>query len=465
MAYRPSQLIIMALNRKLLVKNYVVFFVLLILLLTAVLGWFANIRLKAFHRYHMDIARESVKGVEKQVAFYISEKRRLVELFVHDHIEQIRQLVNHPDDDAIHDQFGRILSRHFPDRFAFSIADINGQPLFEDFDGLVSELCLSDIKSFAKAKREYHPYIHPNSEVYHFDIMVRYGKDGNEGIFFVSFLAKVLGNIVLSIQSPDHETMLVLPQRNDLIEVVAGGARNKLIRNDYRLSDLERNRIITRHKIDGTEWEVIDSHDSGIYSDYRNKLIIESFVIFLVFTTIAAFFAVRLRSEERQRETVEAEKQAMMSTVSHEFRSPVAIIKSALDLIADGDAGHISSDTRKYLDMALISTRRLLSLVDDFLDIQKMQSGSLTYDKQEVQLASVVADAVHRNELYADQYAVKYKLSEPLAVDRVMCDVNRIEQVMTNLLTNAAKYGAENDEITIAVEKIADRLRVSIRNT
>jgi len=452
----------MILNRKLFFKNYVVFFTLLILLLIAVLGWFDSVRLQAFHRYHKDIARESVKGVEKQVAFYISEKRRLVELFVDDHIELIRQLVSHPNDDATHDHFSKILSRHFPDRFAFSIADINGQPKFEDFDGLVSEMCLNDIKSFAKTKHEYHPYIHPNSEGYHFDIMVRYGKDGDEGIFFVSFLANMLGNIVQSIQSPDHETMLILPQRSDLIEVVAGGARNKWVRNDYRLSDLERNRIITRHKIEGTEWEVIDAHDQGIYSDYRYRLTIESVVIFLVFTSIAVIFVVRLRGEERQREIAEAEKQALMSTVSHEFRSPVSIVKSALDLIADGDAGHISADIRKYLDMALISTRRLLCLVDDFLDIQKMQSGSLTYNKQEVQLASVVADAVHRNELYADQYAVQYNLNEPLAVDRVMCDVNRIEQVLTNLLTNAAKYGAENDIITVAVEKFDDRVRVSV---
>jgi len=452
----------MSLNRRLFFKNYVVFFAFLILLLIAVLGWFDSARLQAFHRYHKDIARESVKGVEKQVAFYIMEKRRLVELFVNDHIEQIRQLVNNSDDDSIHDHFGHILSKHFPDRFAFSVADINGAPKFEDFDGLVSELCLTDIKKFAGTNQEYHPYIHPNSEGYHFDIMVRYGKDGNEGIFFVSFLAKVLGNIIESIQSPEHEIVLILPRQNDLIEVVAGGARNKWIRNDYRLSELEHHRIITRHKIEGTEWEVVDIHNQGIYSDYRNKLLIESIIIFLVFTSIAVFFAVRLRREERQREIAEGEKQALMSTVSHEFRSPVSIIKSALDLIGDGDAGKINAEIRKYIDIALSSTRQLMFLVNDFLDIQKMQSGSLTYDKQEVQLSSVVVEAVHCNELYANQFSVQYKLNEPLAVDRVFCDINRIEQVLTNLLTNAAKYGAENDVITITVDKLDDRLRVSI---
>lgn len=82
--------------------------------------------------------------------------------------------------------------------------------------------------------------------------MVRYGENGTEGVFFVSFLADVLGNILNSIQNPDHQIILIQPEREDLIEVVAEGARNHWVRNDYRLSAEERARIYMRHDIKGT---------------------------------------------------------------------------------------------------------------------------------------------------------------------------------------------------------------------
>lgn len=449
-------------RRKLVCKSYVIFVGLLILLVASMLGWIANARLEAYHQYHIDIGHESLSGVDKQVAFYIAEKRRMVKLFVRDHIEKIRTLAVNPDNDDLKENLGRKLTEYFPDRFAFSVADINGTPRYEDFDGLISELCLSDVKQFSKSESAYRPYIHPNTEGYHFDIMVHYGKDGKEGIFFVSILADVLGNIVNSIQSPDHQIMLILPEREDLIEVVAEGARNKRVRDDYRLSDNERALISMRHDIEGTRWQVVDSHSTGLHARYRGKLIAESLLIFLVFITIAILLVVRLRKEERQRELAEEQKQALMSVVSHEFRSPVSIIKSALDLVIDGDAGKISADVKKYICMASRSTSRLMLLVNDFLDVQNIESGSLSLDKQECQLSSVVSEAVSQNKIYAEQFSACYELKMPLANDYVSCDSNRIEQVLTNLLTNAAKYGADKDTIEVAVIRKGKQLRVSI---
>lgn len=449
-------------SHSLICKNYVVFVGLLILLVAGMLSWIASARLEAFHQYHLDLSHESLTGVENQVAFYTAEKRRIVELFVNENIAIIRALAADPDNDELHKKLGKMLTQHFPDRFAFSVTDNTGTPRFEDFDGLVSNLCLLDIKNFLAGEQNYHPYIHPNTEGYHFDIMVRYGGKGKEGVFFVSFLADVLGNILNNIQSPDHQIILIQPQREDLIEVVADGARNHWKRNDYRLSKQERARIYMRHDIKGTRWQAIDLHKPGLHADYRNKLIGESSLIFLVFITVASIFVIRLGREEQQREFAEQQKQALMSVVSHEFRSPAAVIKSALDLIAEGDAGEVSADVKEYIDMALTSTSRLLLLVDDFLDLQEIESGQLKFNKQETQLSSVVTDTVRINLLYAERFFAHYALKEPLADDLVLCDKHRIEQVLTNILTNAAKYGGDEDRIEVAVIRIGDKLRVSV---
>lgn len=446
-------------------KNYVVFVGLMILLVASMLSWITSARLEAFHQYHLDIGHESISGVNKQVAHYVNEKQRMVKLFAEEHIDRIRALASDPNNDALKEDLGILLTRYFPDRFAFSIADNSGEPLFEDFDGLVSELCLSDVKEFSKDRHVYHPYIHPNTEGYHFDIMVRYDEGSEkEGIFFVSFLADVLGNIINSIQSPNHQIMLILPQRDNLIEVIAEGARNHWARDDYRLSEGELMRISMRHDVPGTRWQVIEFHNSELHENYRNKLILESIGIFLIFIFIAVQLVIRLRKEERQREYVQEQKKVLMGVVSHEFRSPASVVTCALDLIADSGVGKANSDVKKYIDLASSSAERLLLLVDDFLDIQKIESRSLEFNKQKSRLRSVVADAVEQNKLYGKQFSVHYELKKPLANDDVFCDENRIGQVLTNFLSNAAKYGGENDTIEVAVKRVGKRLRVSVRD-
>lgn len=449
-------------NRRIFCKNYVIFVVILILLLAGILAWIANARLEAFHKYHHDLSHESVGGVERQVAFYVAEKRRTVAQFAQDHFKLIHNLASHPNNDKLHAKLSKTLTRHFPDHFAFSVANKSGTPLFEDFDGLIGELCLSDIKKFSTAKQSYHPYIHPNIEHYHFDIMVRYGKNGEEGVFFVSFLADVLGNIINSIQSPGHRIMLIQPQREDIIEVVAEGARNKIDRDDYRLSAEERSNISMRHNVKGTNWQAIDFHDTKLHARYRNKLIVESCIIFLVFVTIALLLVIRLVREERHRELAEEQKKALMAMVTHEFRSPVAVIKTSLDLVLGGSLGKISVDTKEFLDIGLNSTSQLLLLVDDFIDIQKLESGNLKFNMQESQLSHVVTDIVSNNKLYAKRFSCHYELKEPLANDLVLIDKRRIGQVLTNILTNAAKYGGEKDTIKVSVTRIGKQLRVSV---
>lgn len=88
-------------------KNYVVFVGLMILLVTGILGWITSARLDAFHQHYTNIGHESLTGLEKQVAFYIAEKQRTVKLFVHEHIEQIRDLAANPNNDEIHENLGK----------------------------------------------------------------------------------------------------------------------------------------------------------------------------------------------------------------------------------------------------------------------------------------------------------------------------------------------------------------------
>ena len=167
----------------------------MIVLTVGILSWLTYNRLADYRQYHQAIADESVAVVAEDVAHFITERNRLVNLFSHDHVKLILQLANDPENDDIREQLAQRISLFFPDHFAFTIADNTGRPYYEDFDGLISELCANDLKQFAQ-HQHYEPYVHPNSEGYHFDVMAPFGDSDIEGVLFISFHVDILGNFI-----------------------------------------------------------------------------------------------------------------------------------------------------------------------------------------------------------------------------------------------------------------------------
>jgi signal transduction histidine kinase len=445
---------------RLAAKSYFWFAVIIVGLTAIFLLWVTQKRIADHYEYHQFIAAESAAGITDEVSRFVGERNRLVQVFAEQHLEAIRAVAQDPKNERHYQHLEDLIKLYFPGHFAFTVADSDGNPRFEDFDGLVAESCRVDIKSFVE-KQYYHPYIHPNYEGYHFDVMTNYGN--REGVLFISFHADILGSILRAAQTPGHRLMLTYPAFNDLIEVVAEGARNHILRDDYRLSDEEKDRILISMPVSETRWDVVDLHEKGLFLAYQKKLSIEAGIIFLTFVIAAIVMVRRLRKEELQRELVEKQKQELMGVISHEFRTPAAAVHGALELITRGTSGPISQETRHLVDMARSNTLQLLSLVNDFLDLQKYETGKLQMTKQLCELIPVVEQAINNNKIYAEQFSVTFLLNIKTDPVKVYCDAMRIEQVLANLLSNAAKYGATNDVIEIQVLKpAASMVRVSV---
>lgn len=441
-------------------KSYLWFAIVTIGLVAAFLLWILNGRIDDHQEYHRFIAMESAAGVADEVSRFVEERKRLVQLFANQHLDAIRAVASEPDSDEYYQRLSELINQYFPGHFAFTVASPDGIPYFEDFDGLVAESCRTDIKSFAE-KQYYHPYIHPNYKSYHFDVMTNYGD--REGVLFISFHADVLGAVIRAAQTPGHQLMLTYPAFNNLIEVVADGARNHLIRNDYRLSEQEQQRILINVPVTGTRWDAVDLRDPGLFADYNKKLYTEAAIIFSVFV-IAAFIMVRrLRREELQRELAVRQRQDLMGVISHEFRTPASAIHGALELISRGTAGPINAETRRLVDLAESNTAQLLTLVNDFLDLQKYETGKLHMQMALCELRPIIDAAINNNQTYARHFGVTFLLNDNSVDVKLNCDARRIEQVLANLLSNAAKYGAKNDVIEILVTKPREStVRVSV---
>ena len=441
-------------------KSYFWFVILMMALLVVFLLWVQQERVNAHQDYHDALASETGASIAEEVSRFVLERNRIVQVFARQHVDAIRALAASPYSEKHYKALEELIKEYFPSHFAFTVANSEGEPYFENFDGLVAESCQADIKSFAE-KQYYHPYVHPNFEGYHFDVMANYGD--KEGVLFISFHVDHLAAILKAAETPGHQLMLTYPALNNLIEVISKGARNLVMRNDYRLSKEESARILIDMPVTGTRWDVVDMAEPGLFEEFESKIFHESIVTFLIFLLVGVFMIRRLRREEFQRATVEKQKQELMGVISHEFRTPAAAIHNSLHLIERQSAGKLDGETKNLIEIASNNTIQLLSLVNDFLDLQKLESGKLEIKKAICELKPILENAVKNNDVYAEKFGVSFVINDTLPEVNVYCDALRIEQVLANLLSNAAKYGAKNDVIEILVSQPApERVRVSI---
>ncbi|MDH5484510.1 MAG: PAS domain S-box protein [Gammaproteobacteria bacterium] len=162
------------------------------------------------------------------------------------------------------------------------------------------------------------------------------------------------------------------------------------------------------------------------------------------------------------RKKMEKIKNEFISTVSHELRTPLTSIRGSLGLLNGGAVGELPEQAREMLKIASNNTERLLILINDILDIQKIESGNMAFDFKPLKLTEFLEQALIDNKAYGDQYGVSFKLTQTTEHIQVFADRSRLMQVMSNLLSNAAKFSSAGDtiEITSAIHK--DSVRISV---
>jgi PAS domain S-box-containing protein len=163
-----------------------------------------------------------------------------------------------------------------------------------------------------------------------------------------------------------------------------------------------------------------------------------------------------------ERKQVEQMKSEFVSTVSHELRTPLTSIAGSLGLIAGGAAGPIGDRVARLVNIALTNSKRLVRLINDILDIEKIESGQMRFEIAPVPLAPFLEQAVAANQAYAAEQDTNLELDlvPPEAV--VLADSDRLMQVITNLVSNASKFSPAGESVRISVKALDRRWRVSV---
>ncbi|MFD1734017.1 sensor histidine kinase [Deinococcus malanensis] len=140
------------------------------------------------------------------------------------------------------------------------------------------------------------------------------------------------------------------------------------------------------------------------------------------------------------RKRVERMKSEFVSTVSHELRTPLTSIRGSLSLIASGIFGELQPRGQNLVGIALSSTERLVRLINDLLDVEKLESGKLDFHIKAVDLGSLTEQSVDANRGYAQQYDVNLEYLNDSGDVRIQGDPDRLTQVLANLISNAVKF-------------------------
>src|ERR1700733_8619068 len=154
-----------------------------------------------------------------------------------------------------------------------------------------------------------------------------------------------------------------------------------------------------------------------------------------------------------ERKRLERLKDEFVSTVSHELRTPLTSISGSLGLLMGNAAGNLPRAMARLLAIAHTNSQRLVRLVNDILDIEKMDSGQVVFNFGRVEVQPLVEQAIEANRGFAEGYGVRIRLEDAFDVGYVRADPDRLVQVITNLLSNAIKFSPAGNEVVIAVHK------------
>jgi signal transduction histidine kinase len=164
----------------------------------------------------------------------------------------------------------------------------------------------------------------------------------------------------------------------------------------------------------------------------------------------ARLAAEQQRLERERAEATEREKDELLSAVSHELRTPLTAIKGFTQLLLAGDVGALTTDQRELLEIVDRNADRQLGLVNDLLDVSRLQAGRLALRCAPLDMAGLVADAAATFRLQLAEKAQRLTVHVPDALPRVLADPARVAQILANLLSNAHKYTPAGGAICIS---------------
>ncbi|HJW33521.1 MAG TPA: ATP-binding protein [Holophagaceae bacterium] len=196
-----------------------------------------------------------------------------------------------------------------------------------------------------------------------------------------------------------------------------------------------------------------------VYGDERRAPITYAVKVF----PLPDGYAGILAEDATERVKVQRLKDEFVSMVSHELRTPLTSIQGSLDLLRGGVLGALPPQVQHLLDVASQNGRRLSKLIEDLLDLERLQTGRIEYHFQTVDARELVEHALAALTPFAGPLGVRLALEAPAGeAFPLRTDPDRLQQVLTNLISNAAKHSPPGAAVRVRLQALPGRIRIEV---
>ena len=185
----------------------------------------------------------------------------------------------------------------------------------------------------------------------------------------------------------------------------------------------------------------------------------------LTFNTIVVWAIGVARRLAEERDRLLAFRSEFISAVSHELRTPITAVAGAISLIDSETARLLDAQTRILIGIAKRNTEQLSTLINDILDIERMEEGKFEFSVEKLDLVEIVRESTALCEIYARNFSVTFHVVDTTLRAVVSANRNRLLQVLANLLSNAAKFSPADGQVEISVVSRDGGYRVAVTDS
>jgi PAS domain S-box-containing protein len=232
---------------------------------------------------------------------------------------------------------------------------------------------------------------------------------------------------------------IIYKQDKDKVNKVIQNALEK--RTTYRIEY----RIIDKNN--DIKW--VGERGQGVYNQAGELIRLDGMI-----------FDVTLQKEARQelKRAIKL-KSDFLSTVSHELRTPLAAIKEGINIVYDQSAGKINKEQKGFLKISKRNVDRLARLINDVLDIQKLESGKMEFSFEKSDINSIIKEVFETMKSHAAKKRLQFKLNLDQNIPKIKIDQDKLIQVVTNLVSNAIKF---TEQGSIAINSLLEKNGVKV---
>ena len=305
------------------------------------------------------LAERSVLSTSREIEYFINERNRYLSLFADQEKNLLSGLIQDPQNQSAHQELENKINVYFPNRFAFTVASLNGNPLLIQGKDLIGKACRKDIRKFTGSHEQNTIYVHqsPKTSRQHYDVMTSIQKEpGTEYVLFVSFFLNDIFRIIEHGSIENHHLILIKRGNPSVIEASTPDSIELYAQYGHEFNlipsvkpkefrtvwpDSLDELVSAAHSVEGTEWELLDVLAPGLLQRYKNRLVLQAAGILSLFAmmTLAGFrLAKRIG-------TISGDTRSVLASVEKERR------RIAMDLHDQvlSDISHIRRDCQQMV--------------------------------------------------------------------------------------------------------------------